>query len=206
VLAFYALLRNSELMNWPRKIWLCGLPLMLVCCMLGGMRAAAKPIPDPYQVIRYEHLWKNSPFSAATIVPDEGTNSTWVMTGISILDQSPFVSFTNMETRQSISLTPGESAKGVTLIHAEWASNSDDSFAVAEINGAQTKLQFNTGQLNLLANKSAMTAPPLPVISSARPPLPQGRTATPNITVNKSGSNTSSGTAPVARRRIIIRR
>ncbi|MEM1159169.1 MAG: hypothetical protein AAGH72_13050 [Verrucomicrobiota bacterium] len=179
----------------------------LCIILFSAYPVTASVIPESYDIARYDHLWQNSPFSMATVTLEEGVDATWVLTGISVLDQSPFVSFTNLDTRKSVSLSPGESIDGLKLVHAEWSSNSEQSFAVVDINGAQKKLLFDNKQLAVLASKSAAVPgrPVNPVTQQVKSST-SAQASTPPATVRSNTPATTQNSSSIPRRRIILRR
>jgi len=181
-----------------------------------------------FPIERYRHIWENSPFSAATEAPTQAQDAEWLLTGISRLGDAPFAILTHKQTRRSVSLAAGESLDQIKLVHAEWAPESSNSFAVFEINGEQKRLQFDEDSLMLLAAQATNAAPRTAVQPAQNnqpnrpnPPAPQAQNPQPKLTfaqrvagippglpeslrqraIKKAREETQGGSAP--RRRII---
>lgn len=171
---------------------------------LFGETAESSFIPQDYEASRYAHLWEQSPFSSATETIESGTDSVWLLTGISNFDNYPFATITNKQTRKSVALAAGESSGPIKLVHAEWAPDHNNSFAVIEVNGTQKRLQFDENSLQVLAAQAGSAAPKTVVqpaaLNANRSPLP------PEIQNRNNQNNADKNDRPVPRRRVILRR
>lgn len=157
---------------------------------------ATSSLPSRPPLERYAALWTKSPFSAATIVPDAASDPVWLLTSVTMIDNTAFVTLTNLQTKKSISLSPGESSGPVKLLHAESHPDSSKSFISVEINGTLKRLGFDEKQLGILSAQSSAKSIPMPMAA------PQNLPAQP-ATINPGSSN--SNRAPQVPRRRIIR-
>jgi len=154
--------------------------------------------PATFTPERYAHLWENSPFSAATPQQVTGPGHDWLLTGLSVLNKTPFATLTHKKTRRSLGLAAGESREGLTLIKASLNPDFSESFALIEVNGTEQRLTFDK---ELLAQFSTRNQPQA---QSAAPTNPTAQPAKNKVQIQSKQAPSSP--KPPSRRRIILRR
>lgn len=193
----------------PRLIALACRSLAL--CVLAGQMAARAGMPEDHEVVRYEVIWKASPFVAAAVVSPQAESiaQRYAITGFARMGEREVVFVFDRKALARFPIWKNEEQNGVELLSVTEGADAKGLGAQIRASGEVAKISYDA---SLAASPGqpgdAKPVHPVPAVPpqnvSVQPPQPaQGTQTRATPTVQAGGPNSGPKPTRVIRRRDI---
>jgi len=132
----------------------------------GGLRAQEAPAavgfaPETYDISRYEHIWKQSPFYLETTVMkvSDGLEKRFALTGIAKVGGKPMAFLLDRSSQLTIAVSPEANKEGLELLSILQNPDPRHSNATIRLGNEQAVIQFDPATLATTGAGGAVNVP-----------------------------------------------